>query len=330
MTKDLVLKILNESNDYISGTEISRKLSVSRAAINMAVNSLREDGYTIYSITNKGYKLVGKPNILSKNELSNYLPQSIISNVLCLDVCDSTNIKARELAFSGAKNRFVVTAEGQTAGKGRLGRSFVSTHGKGVFLSMIVRPDMYAADTTTITAWTAVAVCKALETITGLNFNIKWVNDILLNNKKICGILTEMSVEFESNKVQNIIIGIGVNINNTRKDFPTELGNIASSLLLEQGHEYNRAEVCAEIIKELNIMLDKWPDINNTYLSEYKARCVNIGKQITIKSPQQELHGIVNSINDDFSLNITFSDGSTRDISTGEVIIDDLYKGDNK
>ncbi|MEI3506310.1 MAG: biotin--[acetyl-CoA-carboxylase] ligase [Anaerotignum faecicola] len=220
MTKDAVLAILRKENDYISGEHISRLLGVSRAAVNTAVKALRAEGYEISSSTNKGYHLDAVPNSISAQELAAYLDEARMQTVECLASVDSTNNRLRELALAGAPNGQVVLANEQTQGKGRRGRAFASPQDNGIYLSILFHPDTLPTDIVEITAWTAVATNNAIEEVCGVRAGIKWVNDLVIDRKKICGILTEMSVESESGYIQYLIIGIGINVNGQAEDFP--------------------------------------------------------------------------------------------------------------
>lgn len=325
MTKNSVLTILRNENDYISGEKISNLLGISRAAVNTAVKTLRAEGYDILSTTNKGYFLNAVPNCLTTSELSAHLTEQRMQSVLCLDTVDSTNNKLKSLALSGAPDGQVVIANEQLGGRGRRGRSFLSLKDKGIYMSMLFRPDSLPSDVVEITAWTSVAVNNAIEKVCGKRAGIKWVNDLLLNGRKICGILTEMSVETESGYVQYIIIGIGVNVNESENDFPEELGNIATSLMAETSKEYSRAELAAEIVKELDIMRGVWPNEKEKYLNLYKSDNITTGKDIFIVKNDITKSGVATSINDDFSINVQYTDGSCERISSGEVSIRGLY-----
>lgn len=321
MTKDAVLAILRKENIYISGEKISSLLGISRAAVNTAVKSLRAEGYEILSSTNKGYYLKSVADKITSREMSAYLSKQRMSSVLCLDSLDSTNNHLRNLAFTGAPDGQVVIANEQTDGRGRYGRIFVSPKDKGIYLSMLFRPSPSPVDTAEITAWTAVAVSNAIESICGVRPGIKWVNDLTMNQKKICGILTEISIESESRHIQYLIIGIGLNVNEIESDFPAEIRHIASSLLLETGQMYLRAQLAAEIIKELDYMRSVWPQKKQEFLNAYKTNNITTGKRITVFENNVEKDAFAESINEDFSLNICYADGRKTKLSSGEVSI---------
>lgn len=325
MTKDNVLAILKKENSYISGEKISEVLGISRTAVNNAVKALRLEGYDISSSTNKGYCLNSSPDKLSIGDLMAYLPPERIKTILCLDTVDSTNKRIREMSFEGAPEGQIVIANEQTSGRGRMGRSFASPKDKGIYLSMLLRPKGLPAGSTTITAWTAVAVSNAIHTVCGIRPGIKWVNDLVLNSKKLCGILTEMSVESEGGHIQHIIIGIGLNVNEDKWDFPQDIQQIATSLSLETGSSFSRAQLAAEIIKELDILKASWPQDKQTYLDAYRRFSVTVSRDVRIIGSSFEKLGVATAINDDFSLAIKYEDGTEGNVSTGEVSVRGLY-----
>lgn len=325
MTKDSVLTILRNENNYISGEKISNLLGVSRAAVNTAVKTLRSEGYEILSSTNKGYCLKAVPNSLTANELSAYLPTERMQSVLCVDSVDSTNNRLRELALSGAPGGQIVIANEQMNGRGRRGRDYISPKDKGIYLSMLFHPDSLPSDIVEITAWTAVAVNHAIQTVCGFRAGIKWVNDLVIDQRKVCGILTEMSVESESGYIQYVIIGIGINVNEIEADFPEEIRNVATSLSMETNTEYSRAQLASEIIKELDRMCKAWPREKQNFLDAYRQDNITLGKDIVIVRGSEEKEGVAVSIDDNFSLNVQYKDGSYENLSNGEVSIRGLY-----
>ena len=319
MTKDSVLAILRNAGDYVSGEKISKLLGVSRSAVNLAIKSLRNDGYDILSSTNRGYFLKSAADKIDAREISAHLPAQRMLSVRCEDTVDSTNNLLRELAFKGAPDGQVVVANEQTQGRGRRGRTFVSPKDKGIYLSMLFRPNTLPSDTAEITAWTAVAVRNAVKRICGIYPSIKWVNDLLINGRKICGILTEVSIESESGLVQHIIIGVGVNVNESPRDFPEELQKVASSLFIETGKNFSRAALAAAIIEEMDNMRASWPHDKEQYLKAYTENNFTIGKKVSVLYGASEKYGFAEKINDDFSLAVRFVDGTAANVSSGEV-----------
>ena len=330
MLKDQVLKLILRENDYISGESISKKLGVSRAAVNTAVKSLRDDGYEIVSSTNKGYLLTGGPDILSKGSIAAYLPDLRDEDLFVFDSVDSTNNVLKELASKGAQSGTVVIADHQTGGKGRRGRNFISPSGVGIYLSYLIKPQSGFEKISDLTSWTAVAVSDAIRNAYGLDTRIKWVNDLLMNRKKICGILTEVSVEGESGFIDTCIIGIGINVNETASDFPPELSGIATSVSLENDNrKFSRSKLASEVIKSMDSLRTNWPENSSYYLERYRQINITTGSRITAFPQMAEggngITGTALEINDDFSLKVKFDDGSVRDLRSGEVSVRGLY-----
>ena len=336
MTKDRILSILKGSEGYVSGEAISREIGVSRAAVNKAVRSLMAEGYEIDSVNNRGYCLKSSPDILSKAGLMGLLPEERLSDIYCCDSISSTNLKLNELAFEGACDGTVVIANEQTGGRGRRGRSFASPRDKGIYLSYLMRRSGTPETATEITAWTAVAAARAIETVCGVSVSIKWVNDLLINKKKICGILTEMSVENESRSIQSIIIGIGINVNEEPADFDESIRDIASSILTETGKAVKRAELAAELVRRLDKMNRDFPDEKKEYLDLYRQRSIIRGQRILINplagAGSEDLithvskrEATAEGINEDFSLHVRYDDSAEEDINSGEVSIRGIY-----
>ena len=319
MTKDKVLAILARSKDHVSGEEISNIIGLSRAAVNAAVKALRSDGYEIDSATNKGYKLKGGPDRLSTGAVGAYLEPDRMDRVLVLDQTDSTNKVLREMAFDGAPGGQVVIANEQTMGRGRMGRSFFSPSGKGIYFSYLLRPDVAPQDAVTLTAWTGVAMVRAIERVAGFSPGIKWVNDLVSNGRKLCGILTEMSIESETGRINSIIIGIGINVNNDASDFPDEIKDIATSIKLETGSSVSRAELVASMVEEMDKLASEWPEASDKYLDLYRSYNITCGRDVDVISGGTIRPAKALSINDDFSLKVKFPDGTVSDLSSGEV-----------
>ncbi len=326
MTKDTVLSILRKENDYISGEHMSRLLGVSRAAVHAAVKALRAEGYEILSATNRGYLLHASPNNLSAQELSAYLDSARMQQVLCLSTVDSTNNRLRELALGGAPAGQVVLADEQTEGRGRRGRVFASPKQQGIYLSVLLRPDSLPADIAEITAWTAVAVNNAIESVCDIRAGIKWVNDLVIDRKKICGILTETSIESENGYVQSVIIGIGINVNGQKEDFPEEIRSIATSLAAETGKPIVRARLAAALIRELDCLSQAWPKGKSKYLAAYRKDNITTGKEILVVHGTEKAPAYATAIGDDFSLRVRYADGRSKNLSGGEISIKGLYR----
>lgn len=327
-TKDYVAAELIRNDNYISGEALSSKLGISRAAINTAVKSLKSDGYDIESSTRKGYLLKSHPDKLTLGEMLAFLPEDRLNTITVYDEIDSTNKVLKEMGSDGAPEGTVAIADCQIKGRGRLGRSFLSPHGKGIYFSYLIRPTTRIDEISTITAWTAVAISNAIYTVSGFKPSIKWVNDLILNKKKICGILTELSLETESGRIDNIVVGIGVNVNQLPEDFPIEIQDIASSISYETKRTISRAMLASEMVKEMDKLVASWENDKDSYLNSYRKNCITIGKDVScvsIHTSNEARQGKAIEINDDFSIKIQFEDGTIEDMSSGEISVRGLY-----
>lgn len=321
LIKGKVLKILEENKGRnISGEEIAKTLNISRTSIWKAINSLRNEGYVINAVTNKGYSLATNTDFISKEGISLYLNKSCSDiEIYNYKTISSTNEIAKNLALSGAKHGTVVISEEQTAGKGRLGRSFYSPANTGIYMSIILRPNLTAMDSVLITTSSSVIICESIKKVTGIDCQIKWINDIYLNNKKVAGILTEASTNFESGTIDYLILGIGINFNQPKDDFLDELKSIASSLFNNNNNNINRNMLCAEIISNI---LDMIPRIKNyDFISEYKKRSIVLNQEIIYISSGISSKGKAININCDGSLVVEHDDGSIKILNSGEVSI---------
>ena len=323
MTRDRVLAALKESGgNFCSGAKISQALGLSRAAVWKAIAGLRQDGYVISSVSNRGYRLESSPDRLSSGELAGALSSCTVgSNLICLDCIDSTNNYAKQLAGEGAPHGTVILTEQQTGGRGRLGKSFSSPAGKGLYLSVLLRPDLPPTEVINLTAWTAVAICDAIEECAGLRPGIKWTNDLICNSKKLCGILTEMSLETESGQLQYVVIGVGLNVSQTEADWGEELSPIAISLEQALGRSVRRADLAAAVIRCLDRMVQDFPTQKNDYLARYRADCVTTGHEVRLIQKGESRTAFAESIDDEFALVVRWPDGTLETITAGDVSV---------
>lgn len=319
-----ILQLLKDSEGYISGEEISKIIGVSRTAIWKVISQLKEEGYIIESVTKKGYLLKEVPDSLREEELlynqrTNWLGKKIYH----YNQIDSTNKEAKKIAANGEKEGSIVISEEQLAGRGRLGRTWVSPFKTGIWMSVILRPQIAPTDAAKITLIGGLAVCKGIEKITALSPKIKWPNDIVINQKKICGILTEMSAEME--KVNYIVLGIGINVNNNC--FPEDISNMASSLSIEGKKEYNRKELVNEIL----IKLEKYYEVFinkhsiEDLLEEYKSYCLTLGKEVKIIHKNEEFFGKAVDLSEEGELIVEKENGQVITVFSGEVSVRGLY-----
>lgn len=327
MSRERVLALLRErQGEYLSGEAMSRELGISRAGVWKAIEGLRQEGYTIASASNRGYRLEAAPDKLRAGELSGALRGALVgSRLMCLDVIDSTNTECKRQAMAGAAEGLVVTAEEQTGGRGRRGRGFQSPREKGLYLSALFRPSLEPGQVSNFTAWAAVAVCDGIEACCGLRPQIKWTNDIVLNGKKLVGILTELGLESESNALDYLVTGIGVNVNHAPEDFSEDIRDMAVSLAQVLGHPVRRAELAAQIILALDRMYAGFPGNKEEYLKRYRADCITPGRQVQLITPTSRREALALEIDDSFNLVVELPDHSRETISAGEVSVRGMY-----
>lgn len=301
-------------NRFISGEELAEKYYVSRNSVWKAVKQLRDEGYEIEAVTNKGYCLKGDINKINAGSIRKKLKSEWSFEIL--PETDSTNNYAKELAITGKRNKTVVITEKQSGGKGRLGRPFYSPEGNGLYMSVLFRPEINVDSATLITSFTAVAVAEAVEKLSGQDVNIKWVNDVYMNGKKICGILTEAGFDFEGGTVDYAVIGIGINVLGT--DFPDELINIATSIEKETGLKISRNDLAAEVLNNLENMSNGIKD--KKYLDIYRKKSNVIGKRIKVTYGSQVFYAEALDINENAAL-IVKTDNGIKILNSGEVSI---------
>lgn len=317
--KEKIVELLKNSRGYISGEEISRQLNVSRTAVWKYINSIKEEGYEIESSSRKGYMLLNCPDILTPSEVVPLLRTKYIGReMLHFDSIDSTNLAARARAQEGCKEGLVVTAEEQTAGKGRLGRRWTSPKSSSITFSVVLRPAIKPSEASGITLVMGMAVCRAIKRFTTGEAGIKWPNDIILNRKKICGILTEMSGEIDA--VNFIIVGAGINVN--AGEFPGEIKDIATSMLIETGKITSRKEILASILKEFEKLYDSFKERGlSSMIDEYKSLSVTLGNQVKVLSSVDSFEGKAVDITDDGLLVVRLENGAERKVISGDVSV---------
>lgn len=327
MSREKVLSLLLEQEgQYISGQRMSERLGISRAAIWKAIEVLRQEGYIIESSTKKGYCLAHAPDRIREGELTAPLSGCYIGKkLLCLETVDSTNTEAKRQALSGAEEGLVILSEEQTGGRGRLGRSFQSPKGVGLYLTALLRPKLKPEEVVDFTAWVAVAVCDGIEAACGIRPQIKWTNDIILDGKKVCGILTEMGLESESNALQYLIPGIGINVNHRAEDFEEDVRPVATSLFQQLGHTVHRADVAIHVIQALDDMYRNFPHNKQEYLEKYRADCFTPGNQVQLVTPVSRENAYAVEIDDQFRLVVEYPDGRRAALSAGEVSVRGMY-----
>ncbi len=316
--KESLLETFAESDgEYISGALLAEKLGVSRNAVWKAVKSLETEGYSIEAVTSRGYRLTAENNRLSEKLINAFLKTEKLGNqIIVLDETDSTNNFAKELASAGAMHGTVVIADMQNSGKGRLGRNFVSPKGKGLYMSVIIRPDFSIETASLITSAVACATAFAVEKLCEHDVKIKWVNDLYMNGRKICGILTEASFGLEMKSLDYAIIGIGINVRSAEGSFSRELRVSATSVEDETGLKIDRNRLCAEVINSLETYLSEME--NRNYIREYRRREILTGNTITANVNGSTIIAFAEGIDDNANLIVKLPDSTIKHLSSGE------------
>lgn len=320
-TKEKVLELFETSRDvYLSGEEIAQKLSVSRASVWKAVKALQNEGYAIDAVTNKGYCLSDKTDILSAQGIRKYLRPEIQHMEICVeDTVESTNSSVREKANAAAPEGYMILANQQTAGRGRLNRSFFSPKDTGIYMSLLLRPANYSASqAVSITTMAAVAMCEAIEAVSDEKAEIKWVNDIFVRGKKVCGILTEGSFNLESGLLDYAVLGVGINIYQPKGGFPQELSSIAGAVFEEKQNDVKNRLVSVF----LNRFYGYYFAQNKTdYVERYRSRSFVIGRQVALTSFGGPKKAVVIGIDEQCRLLVKYPDGTEDCYASGEISI---------
>lgn len=333
-TKNDILKILEKNKGKnVSGEALAKLLGLSRAAVWKAVDTLRSDGHTIEASSGLGYMLSENSDILSVEAISKHLP-GIDTQKLCLyKSIDSTNSEAKRMLINGAESGTVIISEEQTAGRGRLGRSFASPQGTGLYISFIIKLPEFNSRSLLLTLATSLCVCDAIEKTTGISGKIKWVNDIYVENKKVSGILTEAVTDFETGNIDSIVIGIGINCNTAPEQFPENVRPIAASLseFTDPPAHVDRNLLAAALIENIS-KLERYPfsDNDDKLVAEYKERCFILNKKVKIiknssmaSRAEIEKAPYVTAVDiaSDGALIVRHRDGTTEHVSGGEISI---------
>lgn len=322
--KEEILRLLRSADGYISGQELCNRFGVSRTAVWKAINQLKEAGYEIEAQQNKGYRLMAAPDLMTEAEIKSLMhTEWVAKEVLYFDTIDSTNTKAQELAEKGYPSGTLVVADKQESGKGRRGRSWVSPSGTGIFMTLMIKPDINPNNASMLTLVAALAVAKAITSVTGEKALIKWPNDIVINGKKVCGILTEMNAQFDY--INHIVVGIGINVHN--ESFPEEISQMASSLMIEAGGKrFHRAQIIAETMSYFEQYYDtflKTQDLS-ALVREYDELLVNRNKSVRVLDPKEPFDGKAMGITSKGEL-IVDTWESRKLVSSGEVSVRGIY-----
>ena len=330
--KSEILKLLRGADGYISGQEISERFGVSRTAVWKVIRQLQEEGYQVEAVRNKGYHILDSPDVMTKEELDSLMHTRWAGkNIVYYDATDSTNLRIRELGDAGAPHGTLAVADRQTAGRGRRGRSWESPPGSSIYMSVLLRPDIPPDRAPMLTLVMALSVAEGIrqcietggDSGNSLEIQIKWPNDIIINGKKLAGILTEMSSQVDY--INHVTVGVGINVNRT--EFPEEIRETASSLCLECGHTVKRAPLIAAVMERLEDNYDiflRTLDLSGL-LERYSALLVNRDREVMVLGTKGQYRAYALGIKSTGELIVRREDGSTEEIFAGEVSVRGVY-----
>lgn len=318
---EIAKRLLMADGQPISGQQLADDFGISRTAIWKHIKELEDEGYGIETIKKKGYVLSSSPDSVQPAKVDQYLKTERFGrNIDYHVVCTSTQPIAHQQAQSGAPDGTVILSEEQTAGKGRLARAWTSTQGKGIWMSVVIRPDIPPTKAPQFTLLAAVAVARAIEEVTDVRAEIKWPNDLLINGKKCTGILTELQADID--RVHAIILGIGVNVNQQLADFPEEIQSIASSIQMITGYHVDRAKLVAQILFHLEVYSDMYVEHGFAPLKIlWESYSCTLGKRIKAIMVHQQIEGTALGITDDGVLQVKTDDGKIHGIYSADIEI---------
>ncbi len=342
--KAKIVRLLRERNGYVSGQELCERLQVSRTAVWKVVNQLKEAGYVIDAQQNKGYRLLESPDIMEEYELESRIHTRWAGrNISFRKVTGSTNIDCKQLAEAGAPHGMLAVADAQESGRGRRGKSWQSPAGCSIFMSLLCRPDFSPDKASMLTLVMGLSVAEAVRKYTGLDAKIKWPNDVVINGRKVCGILTEMELSVETNDIQYVVIGTGINVNNgyeemkrlgdrekAREAFSPEIRDMATSLFLERGGSVERvcrAELTGYVMEAFEKHYETFlKTLDFSLLKENYNNCL-VNRDVTVKvlDPKGEYQGTARGIDSLGDLLVELDNGEVKRVYAGEVSVRGLY-----
>lgn len=321
--KEKILALLRQSDTYVSGQEICDKLNVSRTAVWKYVHILEEEGYQIESVKKRGYRFIGAPDCLTAEEIMSQLGTKVFAQkTIYHEEIDSTNEEAKRLAEHGAIHGTLVISDYQSKGKGRRGRTWLSSKGNCIYMSIILRPDMESQYASGLTLVAALAVSDGIDRL-GCETKIKWPNDVIMNGKKVCGILTEMSSEIDY--INYVVVGIGINVND--EVFSEEIAQTATSIRLESGKVQNRAKLVSyimEAMEEYYLLYRRTNDLS-LILDKYNQKLVNVNEKVKLIKKGEEQIRTALGADKTGALIVKDEDGVTEAIISGEVSVRGVY-----
>ena len=319
-----ILTAMREAGEgSVAGTELSERLGISRAAIWARIEELRSLGYEIAASPHRGYRLQGTPDVLHGDDLVSRVGEAAVvgRDIRVFRETESTNDIVEKLARDGVAEGVVVFAESQTKGRGRLGRRWVSPPDKGLWFSILLRPDCAPQAVTQLTIAAAVSLARAVEQETGVRADIKWPNDLLIRGRKVAGILTELSAEVDH--VKHVVIGIGMDVNLEAEEFPEELKGVATSLAVEAGRRVDRPALAAAILRELDrdyarVCQGGFSEVRD----EWEKRCSTLGRNVAVSIGSRRIEGVAESLDPEGALLLRTQHGRLERITGGDVSLE--------
>lgn len=324
MLKETILQLLREKDAYVSGQDLCERLGVTRTAVWKAVGKLKEEGYDIRAVRNRGYRLFGEADVLNAEELASEMKGNpLIPETEFYKRLDSTNQAAKEGAEKGKSMPRLYVADEQTAGRGRRGRTWVSPPGTGIWMSVLLKPQLSSDKAAMLTLVAALAVAEGIRRETGLSAGIKWPNDIVIGGRKVCGILTEMSADMDG--IRYVVVGIGINANT--ETFPAEIRKTATSLRMETGRVLKRSALIGAVMREFAGFYESFvrEESLKGLREQYEALLVNRGRAVTVLDPAGEYTGTAEGITDTGELLVRTENNTVRKILSGEVSVRGIY-----
>ena len=319
--KEEVLRALGESSGYVSGEEISRAVGKTRTAVWQWIEELRADGYVIDAATRRGYRLVSRPDRIYPWEIARHLDTEFIGKTIHYhEYIGSTNDEAKQVARNGATEGTVIVAEGQVKGRGRRGRSWASPFGAGVWSSTILRPKISPYDAPKVALVSALAVVRAIREVTELDASIKWPNDVLVDGRKVSGILVEMDAELDN--VRALVLGIGINANVPQDAFPEDAKESAISLSAAAGRTLDRARLLGRTLTHLEAVYVEWMEKGfDTLLDALRENTATLGREVRVIEAEGEWGGVAVDLAQDGALVVVDDQGARRTVYAAEVTI---------
>ncbi|NCC14788.1 MAG: biotin--[acetyl-CoA-carboxylase] ligase [Clostridia bacterium] len=316
-----ILEILRQEQGFLSGEQIGIQLDISRAAVWKGIKKLREEGYEIEAVTNKGYRLILHDTMYNEKEIAQGLATKKLGHsIYFYKETDTTNGRLRDIAVEGGVEGTIAVAEKMTAGRGRRGRPWEAPAGSGIWMSILLRPAILPTEASILTLLAGMAVCQALEDETGLSPKIKWPNDIILNGKKLVGILTEMQCEMQ--QTHFVIVGIGINVNTTK--FPEGLSEIATSLYLESGRTFSRKNILQRVLLNFEKLYEELLSAQCSFapfLARYKGKCSTLYQEVNVLGKETFLAQAVDITPEGELVVIRKDNGKREVVFSGEVSI---------